>query len=128
MPKETTFKVSKKGQPGVVATWTAPESLEDPRWQEIVKDGNKDIHAAALRSVVISIQSGARNRLNSEAEDNGLSSVQEFVDNFVYGVRQPGAGGGSRKASISADAQKDLKFSKAQRAALIAAGVELPEE
>ena len=125
MAKEMTFKVSKKGAPGVTASWSAPENLEDPRWDEVVKE-RADIHAAALRSVVISIQSGARSRLNSEAADGGLAGVQEYVDSFIYGVRQPGAAGGRKKVSISADKQKELKFSKAQLAALAEAGVSLP--
>ncbi len=125
MPKEMTFGVSKKGQEGVTVTWMAPENLEDPRWNEVV-DQPSSIHAAALRSVVISMQSGARSRLDSEAADGGLAAVQTYVNEFKYGVRQPGAGGGRKKVSISADKQKELKFSKAQLAALAEAGVSLP--
>jgi hypothetical protein len=125
MPKEMTFKVSAKDKGGVTVTWSSPEHLEDPRWNEVV-DQPSSIHAAALRSVVISIQSGARTRLDPEAADGGLAAVQTFVNEFKYGVRQPGAGGGRKKVSISADKQKALKFSKAQLEALAEAGVSLP--
>lgn len=125
MAKEMTFKVSAKDKGGVTVTWSSPENLEDPRWNEVV-DQPSSIHAAALRSVVISIQSGARTRLDPEAADGGLAAVQTFVNEFKYGVRQPGAGGGRKKVSISADKQKALKFSKAQLEALAEAGVSLP--
>ena len=125
MAKEITFKVSKKGHAGVMASWLAPENLDDPRWDEVVKE-QPDIHAAALRSVVIAIQSGARSRL-SDAADGGLSEVLKYCAAFVYGVRQPGTGG--RKAvSISAKDQATLKFTKTQRDALLAAGCKLPGE
>ena len=125
MPKEMTFKVSAKDKGGVTVTWQSPENLEDPRWDEVV-DQTSSIHAAALRSVVISIQSGARSRLDPEAADGGLAAVQAYVNEFKYGVRQPGAGG-RKKVSISADKQKALRFSKAQLEALREAGVQLPD-
>lgn len=124
MPKQMTFKVSSKGKGSVTATWTAPENLDDPRWGEVT-DKPDTVHAAALRSVVISIQSGARSRLDPKATDGGLAAVQKFVDEFKYGVRQPGAGG-KRKVSISSKKQKALKFSDEQLEALAAAGVSLP--
>ena len=125
MAKEMTFKISSEKKGSVIATWNAPENLEDPRWNEVV-DQPSSIHAAALRSVVISIQSGARSRLDPEAADGGLAAVQTYVDEFKYGVRQPGTGG-RKKVSISADKQKALKFSKAQLEALREAGVSLPD-
>lgn len=116
MAKDVTFSVSKKGAEAVEVRWSAPESLEDPRWTEVVSDPSTDINSAAVRNLIISIQSGARSRM-----DQGAEAVQAFVNGFKTGVRQPGAS--RARPTLSAAASKELKFTPAQLAALAESGM-----
>ena len=116
MAKQTSFGVSKAGFDKVEVTWMAPESVDDPRWAEVVTNPAQDINSAAVRNLIISIQSGARSRLAEGAE-----AVQEFVNSFKTGVRQPGA---SRRPTLSKEHGK-LKFTAEQLAALEASGMDV---
>jgi hypothetical protein len=126
MPQNTTFKVSKRGVEPVEVNFTAPESLDDPRWAELIaegKDAQKEINNLATQNLIIKIQSGARGKL-----EEGQEAVQAYVDSYKFGSRAAGSGGGKRKAPrIEADAAKKAKFSKEQIEMLRAAGVEIEE-
>lgn len=37
MPKDTTFKISKRGEEAVVVNFSEPENLDDPRWASMVE-------------------------------------------------------------------------------------------
>lgn len=123
MAKDITFKVSKAGCEALEVTWSAPESVDDPRWEEVVSNPATDINDAAVRNLVISIQSGARSRINPEAEDGGAEAVQSFVSAYKQGQRQAGGGGRSRKVTLSEDQQ--AMFTEEQLATLAAQGVQL---
>jgi len=116
MATETTFTVSKRGEEGIEVSWSAPENLDDPRWAEVVQDPEKDINSAAVRNIIISIQSGARSRL-----EQGAEAVQAFVDAFKTGVRQPG--GGRARPKLDAETSEALGFTEEQLAALSEAGM-----
>jgi len=116
MPRDVTFSVSKKGAEKMEVRWSAPESLDDPRWNDVVSNPATDINSAAVRNIIISIQSAARSRM-----DSGPEAVQAFVDQFKTGVRQPG--GSRSRPTLSAAASKDLKFTPAQLAALAESGM-----
>lgn len=119
MAKETTFKVSKRGiEEEFEVSFLEPESIEDPRWEELVSDYPGDINSLAVRSLVINIQAGARQRL-----EQGADAVQSYVDSYKYGART----GGFSKPSISKKTVKEQKFTDEQLAALKAAGVQIED-
>lgn len=123
MAKDVTIKVSKRGGPSVEATFSRPETLDDPRWKELVEKLEL-INEAACRNVIVALQSGARNHLDADAEDDGAAAVQAYVDGFKFGIRQPGMGGAKKAApKLSAAVAKQHKFSNAQLEALAAAGM-----
>jgi hypothetical protein len=119
MPKPTTFKVSRKGVEPVTVNFNEPESLTDSRWEElgVSEEQRNDL---AVQSLVIKIQAGGRNHL-----DSGADAVQKFVDGYKYNQRT-GGGGGSRKVTLSADVVKKAAFSPEQLEALRAAGITVP--
>lgn len=121
MAKEITFQVSKRGGPSTECRFLAPESVDDPRWGEVVSNPQEDIHELALQNLVIKIQAGARNEL----EESGAEAAQAYVNQYKYGARQ---GGGFRRPTLNSTQVKELKFSKAQLEALRAAGVKLTSE
>lgn len=114
MSKQITFKVSKRGGPSAEATFDAPESVEDPRWAEVVSNPDEDINELAVQNLVIKMQSGARARL-----DMGEEAVQAYVNQYKYGART----GGFSAPKISSEKAEELGFSEEQLAALAAAGV-----
>lgn len=120
MAKDTTFKVSKQGIEPIEVNFAAPESLDDPRWNELVSNPS-EINDLAVQNLVIKIQSGARSRLTEGAE-----AVQNYVNNYKYGARQST---GTRKSAVkltTADT-KQAKFSKEQLEMLRAAGVQIED-
>lgn len=117
MAQRRTFKVSKRGQEGVEVTFNAPENLSDPRWDELVGNKEEDVSNLALQSLIINIQSGARQRLAG-----GLEKVQEFVDSYKLGQRIGGLG----RVVMAADEVAKLKFTPEQIAAMKAAGMQIP--
>lgn len=124
MAKQETFKVSKRGVEPTEVTFDQPESLDDPRWNELVSDPKKDINELAVQNLIIKIQSGARARL-----DDGAEEVQKYVNEYKYGARQAGGGGSrAKKVSLASDQVKKAKFSEAQLAVLRAAGVSFEDE
>lgn len=122
MAKQTKFKVSKRGVEPIEVSFDAPESLEDPRWGELVSKAGEDVNELAVQNLVIKIQSGARARL-----EEGADAVQKYVNEYKYGARVAG-GGGKKKVALAADQVKTAKFSKAQIEMLRAAGVQIDED
>lgn len=120
MAATRTFSVSKKGGPSMEGSWSAPESVDDPRWDEVVSNPEEDINELAVQNLIIKIQGGARNRL-----DQGEEAVQAYIDAYVYGQRTSIA---TRKPSLSDEQVSDLAFTPEQLAALRAAGMQVPGE
>jgi len=118
MPKDTTFKISKRDQEAIVVNFSEPENLDDPRWKAMVEgdDVTGAVHNLALQSYVIKAQAAGR-----AVFAEGAEAVQAAVDGYVFGARR--TGGGTRKVSIGKKESKALKFSPEQLAALAAAGV-----
>ena len=116
MAKQVTFSVSKRDGPSVEVTFSEPENLSDPRWNEIVSDKEADCNALALKALRVAIQAGAREHL-----EGGQKAVQEYVDSYQYkaGARGPRA---AKPKPISKETQKKAKFTAAQLEALKEAG------
>jgi len=119
MATAETIKVSKKGHDAIEFEYSLPESLEDPRWEEIANDPDADVNALAVAQFRVRLQAAARNVI-----EDGAEAVQQAVEQFVYG-RRTSSGRKSRRARISSDTVKEAKFTKDQLAALQAAGIEV---
>lgn len=115
MAKQVTFSVSKRNGPSVEVTFDEPESLKDPRWDELVTNKDEDINTLALKALRVAVQAGAREEL-----DGGQAAVQAYVNDYKY--KAGGRGGARRVKTVSKDLQKKAKFSKEQLEALAAAG------
>jgi hypothetical protein len=102
----------------VVVNFSKPESVTDKRWEELGVS-QEQINELAVDSLVIKAQAGARNQL-----EKGAKAVQEYVDNYKFGMR---TGGGTRAVKLAPDVVKSAKFSPEQIAALKAAGVTFDE-
>lgn len=115
----TTFKVSKRGGPSAEISWQAPESLDDPRWEEVVSDPEEDINTLAVQNLIIKIQAGARERL-----EDGEDAVNAYVEAYKFGQRTS-----TRRPTPSLDETQvsDLGFTPEQLAALKAAGMQVPD-
>ena len=122
MPKDTTFKISKRGEEAMELTFSEPENLDDPRWAAIV-DGDvaAAVHNLALQSFVIKKQAAGRAKFSE-----GLEAVQAAVSEYVFGIRR--AGTSKKSVKMGAKETKKLKFSPEQLAALAAAGVSFDTE
>lgn len=120
MAKEVTFKVSKRGGASTECTFLAPESLEDPRWEDVVSNPAEDINELALQNLIIKIQSGARDEL----VESGSTAAQEYVNTYKYGARA----GGFKRPTVSASAQATLGFTEEQIAELKRLGVKFGVE
>lgn len=122
MAKQHVVSVSKKDFPKFEVNVELPESLEDEKWNDIVKDPSSDIHDLALRSWIVNMQSGARGQLDADATDEeNQAAVQNYADNYVLGVRT----GGFSKPKLSTDKASELSFTPEQLAALKAIGVDV---
>ena len=121
MAKEVTFAVSKRDGPSCEVAFMEPETLDDPRWNELVADPKTDINTLALKSLRVAIQAGAREEL-----DDGEAAVQAYVNEYVY--RGGGRGIRVKKAPVTKDLQKRAKFSPEQIEALRAAGFPIEAE
>jgi hypothetical protein len=122
MAKQITFAVSKPSAGlKTECTWDAPESVNDPRWAEVVSNAEEDINELAVQNLVIKMQSGARNEL----EENGAEAAQRYVNEYKY---RAGGGGGFKRVAVGAQQVKELRFTEAQIAALRAAGVKFETE
>lgn len=121
MAKSDTFKVSKKGNPGITISHDRkPETVEEFVSLGLVQK-EEDVVDLAYQNWVIKVQAGARNRL-----DEGADAVQKYVNEYTFGARTGGGTGTKRSAvKLASDQVKTLKFSKAQLDALRAAGVKI---
>lgn len=116
MAKEVTFDVSKRGGPSVTVTFKEPESLEDPRWQELVSSVDQDVNTLACQALRVKIQAGAREEL-----DGGEKAVQDYVNTYQY--KAGGRGGTRVKAKpVTKELSKKAKFTPEQLEALREAG------
>lgn len=121
MAKQSTFTVSKKGFKEFEVGVSLPETLDDPRWNEIVSDKG-DVHDLAMRAWIVQCQANARNRLEEGVSDEqNQATVQSAVSSYVYGARS----GGFQRPTLAADKAKELKFTKEQLAQLAALGVKI---
>lgn len=122
MAKQVTFKVSKPSAGlKTECVWMQPESVEDPRWNEIAVNPSEDINELAVQNMIIKIQSGARDAL----EEGGAEAAQKYVDEYKYGAR---TGGGFRRPTVEAGKARDLNFTPEQIEALKAIGVKFTTE
>ena len=114
-----TFKVSTKDLPTVEVSKELPDTLQDPRWADIVMNPDEDIHSLAIGALIVKCQAGARARLG-----NGEAAVQNYVDNYKFGART----GGYSAATISGEDAAAQGFTDEQLEFLRAAGVRTPVE
>ena len=111
-----TFKVSKKDVEGVEVRREVPDSLEDPRWGDLVLKPEEDIHELALQALIVKIQAGARSRL-----ELGEQAVQAYVDSYKFGARSSAIAA----PTISASDAAEQAFTPEQLEYLQAAGMRL---
>jgi hypothetical protein len=122
--KEAQITVSKRDGPSVKVTFKEPESLEDPRWKELVNKPEEDINTLAVSAIRVKVQSGARDELDASKDDNGEAAVQKYLDEYQYkGGRTRGTS--KKTPKLSKDAAKKGKFSIAQLAMLAEAGFDV---
>ena len=119
MAKQVTFKVSKTGKPPVIVNFLEPESVDDPRWEELGVS-REAINSLAVDSLIIKAQAVGRAVL-----DEGPEAVQRAVDNYKYGQR--GGGGGRRIVELKAEQIKEAKFNEKQLEMLRAAGIKIED-
>lgn len=118
MAKQVTFKVSKTGKAPVVVTFLEPESVDDPRWEELGVS-REAINNLAVDSLIIKAQAVGRAVL-----DEGPEAVQKAVDNYKYGQR---SAGGRRVVELKAEQIKEAKFNEKQLEMLRAAGIKIED-
>lgn len=120
MAKNDTFKVSKRGMEGVEIEYPFPESLDDPRWDEIVNENPADINELAVSAFRVRLQGAIRPLL-----EEGAEAVQAGAGEYVYGRRTPSKR--RSRARVSKDAIEEGGFSEEQLALLRNAGVAIED-
>lgn len=124
MATKQTFSVSKKDFPDFEVAVLLPDSVDDPRWDEITSKGKEDIHDLALSAWIVKAQGSARNKLDKDQSDEAnLASAQAAAESYKYGARTPSTS--SVKPVLSKEKIKSLRFTKEQIASLAALGVRI---
>jgi hypothetical protein len=120
-----------------VSTTNGPSvEVKAPDFQTIAEikrrtNEESDVVALVNQAFTVALQAGARRVLVKEgykSEDERQAAVQDYVNGYVYGVRNV-SGDGVKRVSVdkvkTALAGSKVQFSDAQKEALRAAGIDI---